>query len=118
MRENVASESVVITDAYVSYKGLEKHFNEHVSIKHTEGNYKTEGEKHTNNIEGFWSQLKRGVIGTYHYVSPQHLQRYCLEFETRYNQRDVSNIQRFIEVLKSSDKARIQYAELTTSHKQ
>jgi transposase-like protein len=117
MVENVASEAVVITDAYQSYKGLEKIVSEHISIKHTEGNYKTVGYKHTNNIEGFWSQLKRGVIGTYHYVSPQHLQRYCFEFETRYNQRDVSNIQRFIEVLKSSDKDRIRYIELTSAGK-
>jgi transposase-like protein len=73
MIENVAPEAIVITDAYQSYKGLEKHFNKHISIKHTEDCYKTVGYDHINNIEGFWSQFKLGVIGIYHYVSPQHL---------------------------------------------
>ena len=30
---------------------------------------------------------KRGLIGTYHHVSSQHLQRYCDEFDFRYSNR-------------------------------
>lgn len=115
MVKNVAPEAVVITDAYASYKGLEKHFNKHISIKHTEGCYKTVGDDHTNNIEGFWSQFKRGVIGIYHYVSPQHLHRYCAEFETRYNGRNEGNVIQFVELLKGSDKRRVRYIELTST---
>ena len=111
--ENVAEEAVVITDAYLSYNGIGSFFKEHISVKHTEGSYKTVGHKHTNNIEGFWSQLKRGIIGTYHYVSPQHLHRYCAEFETRYNGREIGNINRFMDVINGSDKDRVRYRELT-----
>ncbi len=113
MVENVAPEAVVITDAYASYKGLEKFVSEHITIKHTEGCYITEGIKHTNSIEGFWSQLKRGVIGVYHYVSPQHLHRYCAEFETRYNGIETGNIGIFFDLVKKSDKDRVRYKQLT-----
>ena len=68
MVDQVAKGSTVITDAYRSYNGLGKTYT-HIVVKHTEGNYKTIREKHTNNIEGFWSLLKRGIIGIYHYVS-------------------------------------------------
>jgi hypothetical protein len=42
---------------------------------------------HTNTIEGYFSVLKRGIMGTYHHVSPQHLKRYLAEFDFRYNER-------------------------------
>ncbi len=42
---------------------------------------------HTNTIEGYFSILKRGIVGTYHHVSPQHLKRYLGEFDFRYNER-------------------------------
>ncbi len=43
------------------------------------------GNLHTNNIESFWSLLKRGVIGSYHHVSRKHLQRYVDEYCWRTN---------------------------------
>ena len=48
------------------------------------------GNTHTNTIEGFWSQFKRSVHGTFHCVSPKHLQAYLDEFSFRYNHRDAS----------------------------
>lgn len=41
-----------------------------------------------NSIEGFWSQLKRSINGTYHFVNPKHLQAYVNEFSFRYNRRN------------------------------
>lgn len=46
----------------------------------------------TQSIEGFWSLLKRGIIGIYHHVSPQHLDKYLAEFEFRYNHRSQSDL--------------------------
>ena len=48
------------------------------------------GNTHTNTIEGFWSQFKRSVHGTFHCVSPKHLQAYLDEFSFRYTHRDTS----------------------------
>ena len=108
---NVHQSATVITDAYNSYKGLSALYN-HMSVKHTEGNYITEGDKHTNNIEGFWSGLKRGIVGIYHYVSPKHLQRYCHEFGYRYNTRKVADVVRFDDAIQSVNGKRLTYAKL------
>lgn len=43
------------------------------------------GAVHTNTIEGFWSLIKRGVVGTYHQVSRKYLPLYVAEFEFRHN---------------------------------
>jgi transposase-like protein len=58
----------------------------HASVNHSVGEY-VRGDAHTNTIEGYFSILKRGIVGTYHHVSPQHLKRYLAEFDFRYNQR-------------------------------
>jgi transposase-like protein len=58
----------------------------HQSVNHSIGEY-VRGEAHTNTIEGYFSIMKRGIIGTYHHVSPQHLKRYLAEFDFRYNNR-------------------------------
>ena len=45
------------------------------------------GDVHTNTGEGYFSILKRGIMGTYHHVSQKHLKRYLAEFDFRYNER-------------------------------
>ncbi|HEY1721653.1 MAG TPA: IS1595 family transposase [Magnetospirillaceae bacterium] len=57
------------------------------TVKHARQQYVV-GAIHTNTIEGFWSILKRGVIGTYHKVSPKYLPLYVAEFQFRYNNRN------------------------------
>lgn len=47
---------------------------------------------HTNSIEDFWSILKRGIFGIYHYVSAKHLTRYCDEFSYRYNTKEYNDM--------------------------
>jgi ISXO2-like transposase domain len=42
---------------------------------------------HVNSAENYFSIFKRGVIGTYHHISEQHLDRYLAEFDFRYNER-------------------------------
>jgi hypothetical protein len=60
-------------------------------VNHVAGEY-VRGDAHTNTIEGYFSILKRGVTGTYHHVSPQHLKRYLAEFDFRYNERLALNV--------------------------
>jgi transposase-like protein len=58
----------------------------HASVNHSIGEY-VRGPVHTNTIEGYFSILKRGIVGTYHHVSQKHLKRYLGEFDFRYNER-------------------------------
>lgn len=62
-------------------------FAAHSAVNHTAKEY-VRGMAHTNTIEGFFSILKRGLIGTYHQVGCQHLQRYVTEFDFLYNHRE------------------------------
>ena len=112
MVANVAENSRIITDGFNTYRPLNGEY-EHIRIKHIYGNYKTVGDKHTNNIEGYWGILKRGIIGTFHFVSPRHLQRYCDEFAHRYNTRTQTTAERFEDGLKQFCGTRLKYRELT-----
>lgn len=56
------------------------------TVNHSAGEY-VRGDVHTNTIEGYFSILKRGITGTFHHVSEQHLKRYLCEFDFRYNER-------------------------------
>ena len=70
------------TDDYRAYKGL-KEFN-HGVVHHSVDEYVV-GAIHTQTFEGFWSLIKRGIMGTYHKVSAKYLPLYIAEFELRYN---------------------------------
>jgi hypothetical protein len=79
-----------MTDEWKSYNGLNLLYG-HSVVKHSMGEY-VNGVVHTNTLEGFWSLLKRGVIGQFHYVTPKHLNKYIDEFCFRYNNRTNENI--------------------------
>lgn len=111
MLANVKADSKIVTDAYRSYLGLAATYN-HISIKHTDGDYITIGDNHTNTIEGFWSLLKRGIIGIYHQVSPKYLDKYCNEFSYRYNTRLVSDVVRFEDTFKQAENIHLTYKNL------
>jgi transposase-like protein len=82
--------SLVATDDYPGYNAIPKQFP-HDSVTHSAGLY-VHGNIHTNTIEGFWSLVKRGVVGTYHKVSRKYLPLYIAEFQFRYNNRNNPNI--------------------------
>lgn len=66
---------------------------------------------HTNTIEGYFSLLKRGLIGTYHHVGAQHLQRFVREFDFRYNTRDTSDSERATAALHGISGKRLLYRD-------
>jgi transposase-like protein len=76
---------LIATDEHSGYRLLGKDFN-HGVVTHTKGEYVC-GTIHTNTIESFWSLLKRGIVGSYHKVSKEHLPAYVAEFEFRFNNR-------------------------------
>jgi transposase-like protein len=77
----------LMTDGEGQYRILAPMFSSHEAVNHGAGEY-VRGDAHTNTVEGYFSILKRGIIGTFHHVSAQHLQRYTTEFDFRYNHRE------------------------------
>lgn len=79
--------SLVSTDEHSGYQYLKPWQGlPHETVGHRHGEY-VRGEVHTNNMESFWSLLKRGIIGTYHNVSKTYLPLYLAEFQFRFNNR-------------------------------
>lgn len=74
------------TDDPRAYRGLTEY--DHDSVKHSVGKYVKDVDVHTNGIERLSSMFKRGYMGTYHRMSPKHLDRSVAEFEHRQNLRE------------------------------
>lgn len=87
LRKNIAPGSAVHTDESSFYKPLYRTFPKHETVNHRAGEYSRNGVT-TNTVEGYFSILKRGLIGTFHHVGEQHLHRYVTEFDFRYNTRE------------------------------
>jgi transposase-like protein len=107
--ESVKQSEKVMTDEWVGYNSL-KNVYDHSYVKHNLGEY-VNGIVHTNTIEGFWSLLKRGILGIYHFTSKKHLQMYIDEFAFRYNTKDSSESNRF-NLLLCNLENRLTYKEL------
>ncbi|HEY1806072.1 MAG TPA: IS1595 family transposase [Terracidiphilus sp.] len=91
VREVVSTDvSLLNTDEHSGYRHLSPDYP-HFAVRHQAKNYVV-GAIHTNTIEGFWSIMKRGIMGTYHKVSRKYLPLYVAEFEFRYNNRNNADI--------------------------
>lgn len=84
--ENIAIESVLMTDESRLYPVVGKSFNAHWTVKHSAGEY-VRGGVHTNTIESYFSVFKRGMRGVYQHCAEKHLHRYLAEFDFRHNRR-------------------------------
>ena len=67
---------------------------------------------HTNGIESFWAMLKRGYHGTYHQMSPKHLDRYVTEFSGRHNAREADTIDQMQRTVRGMAGKRLRYDDL------
>jgi transposase-like protein len=109
VRKHVQAGSALYTDALKSYDGLTEF--EHGVIDHAE-KY-VDGKIHTNGLENFWSLLKRGVSGTYVSVEPFHLFRYLDEQVYRFNNRKMTDAERFDLAVKGIVGKRLTFDQLT-----
>jgi len=112
IRKNVSKDATIMTDQFPIYNGLDQEFAGHEVVDHGMGEY-VNGDAHTNTLEGWFALLKRGVTGTFHHVSEQHLDRYIDEFAFRYNRRDVSDGERAVMAIKKVSGKRLMYKEPT-----
>ncbi len=86
VRETVSTKvSLLCTDQWGGYNKLNADYP-HKSVDHSINQYVV-GAVHTQTIEGFWSLVKRGMVGTFHKVSKKYLPLYVAEFQFRYNNR-------------------------------
>jgi len=108
VHDNVCPSARVMTDQEVSYRGLNAEFASHESVNHGAREY-VRGDVHTNTIEGFFSRVKRGLNGTYHAVSREHLHRYLAQFEFAYNTRHMTDGERVLVLLDAGLGKRLKY---------
>jgi transposase-like protein len=109
IEDTVVHESIIVTDEANVYKHLKRNFV-HARVNHSAKQY-VDGFAHTNEIENFWSHLKRGIDGIYHWVSVPHLQSYVNKYTLRYNTRKLTTSGRF-DLILSNVAGRLTYKEL------
>jgi transposase-like protein len=108
---NVDTKSTLMTDTAGGYLHAGKKFARHEMVDHGAGEYVRDGA-HSNTVEGYFSILKRGIVGTFHHVSRKHLPRYLAEFDFRYNHRianGVDDAARTVAMLKGAEGKRLTY---------
>lgn len=113
LAENADLTCRLITDDSPAYKRVGKAFaGGHETVLHMAGEYARVGtDVHSNTIEGVFSLIKRGVMGTFHSVSRKHLPNYLNEFEFRWNTRKLDDGQRVARAIKQVDGKRLEYRE-------
>jgi transposase-like protein len=110
IRRYVDPSARIMTDEWSAYRNLDREFADHQTVQHSYGEY-GRGEVHINTAEGYFANLKRGVNGIYHHVSPAHLHRYLAEFDFRWNARDVSDSRRTVAALVGAEGKRLKYRD-------
>lgn len=110
VKEYILKGSVVNTDEWVAYNGLNDEYAHNV-INHAE--CYARGHVHTNGMENFWSLLKRMIKGTYVSVEPFHLFRYLDEQAYRFNERKDNDQGRFMRAIRSIFGKRLTWDKLT-----
>jgi transposase-like protein len=110
VKKHVEAGAALYTDALPSYSGLAQDYAHQVVDHAVEY---VNGRIHTNGLENFWSLLKRGINGTYVSIEPFHLFRYLDEQSFRFNNRKLTDAQRFDIAATGMVGKRLTYAELT-----
>jgi transposase-like protein len=114
MRQQIDESAKVYTDEAAQYvlskPSIQNDFASHEYVRHSAGEY-SRGQIHTNTIESYFSILKRGLMGTFHHVGPQHLRRYIGEFDFRYNNRHLTDTERTDNALRGINGKRLKYAD-------
>ena len=110
--DHAAEGATVYTDDHGGYHGMPF---EHETVKHSISEY-VNGMAHTNGIESFWSMLKRAHKGTFHKISPKHLQRYVSEFAGKHNVRDSGTLAQMRDTVAGLVGRNLLYRDLTADN--
>jgi transposase-like protein len=114
INSQVARSAHLMTDEHRNYTVTGRGYYKHSVVNHSKNEY-ARGEVTTNTVESSFSILKRGLTGTFHSVSEKHLQRYCTEFDFRWNLRQsqgVNDVQRADQLLLGIAGKRLTYRRI------
>lgn len=111
LRARVHPNATLNTDTFPSYRLVGQDFASHQTVDHGAGEY-VRGNAHINTAEGYFSQLKRSLSGTYHHVSEKHLDRYLAEFDYRYSTRKAKDGERTQATMQKTRGKRLAYHDL------
>ena len=113
--ENADHTCRIITDEFGAYKAMKlgEYFEGgHETVTHKAKEYVRPGtDIHSNSIEGVFSLIQRGIMGTFHSVSRKHLPNYLNEFQFRWNTRKLDDGQRVTRVVKALGGKRLEYRQ-------
>jgi transposase-like protein len=114
LKAEIDKASYLMTDDSTVYPPITSEFGGHGTVNHSIEEYVRGGFWHTNTVESYFSILKRGIIGTYHHVSAEHLKRYLGEFDFRHNERiarGVDDSQRTAKAIRGAAGKRLTYQQ-------
>ena len=86
IKKFIDAKSTIVTDGFGGYYGLRNHFENHIILNHAK-EQRTIGNYSLSALEGFWTIIKRAIMGQYHKISQEHLQDYLNELSFKYNNR-------------------------------
>jgi transposase-like protein len=111
VHENIDRRSTLMTDQFGSYAEIGSRFDGgHHTVNHGKGEY-VRGDASTNEVESYFALLKRGIMGSFHHVSKQHLDRYCDEFSFRWNHRKSTDSARTNIAIRQASGKRLSYRQ-------
>ena len=111
VEDRTEDSAIVYTDEAAAYVGIRRH---HETVQHSVGEY-VRDQAHTNGMESFWANMKRGYTGIYHWMSGKHLHRYVSEFEGRHNDRPLDTIDQMTAIVQGMLGRRLRYQDLIGS---
>ena len=106
--EHTSPAAMIYTDEASAYEGLPR---DHETVNHSVSEY-VRGMAHTNGIESFWAMLERAHKGTFHKMSPKHLDRYVKEFAGKHNLRESDTPDQMRIIVEQMDGKRLKYRDL------
>lgn len=115
LNECVAKDATVMTDENTAYRNPLKAYKAHHAVVHSKYEYSRlladNTKVNVNSCESFFSLLKRGVHGSWHHVSREHLPKYADEFAFRWTHRKISDGQRTVKAVEATEGKRLTYRQ-------
>lgn len=115
LNEHVDKSATLSTDEHPGYKQPGKEYKLHYSVNHKRAEFerleKDGTLASTNHCESFFSLLKRGIHGSWHHVSREHLHRYADEFAFRWNHRGSTDGERMESLIPMVEGKRLTYRQ-------